>query len=645
MKKANYLLLSILLLGTMETGQAQSRARIDGYLDLVHEQHVIPGFSVVVVKGKQIVYAKGFGKERLGSSKNFTANTVSAIGSLTKSITALAVMQLVDQGLLRLDTPVVHYLPWFRTANKDMSDKVTVRMLLNNTAGLRAEPDLSYDLSDRALEHLAKSVQSFFITREPGTSYEYSNVGFGIAGLLVHKVSGLSYLDYIETHIFGPLQMRSTTSDPSRFSEIGAIEGHYPGKEKAIPALREPQTESGEFVPAGSFARSTANDLGKYLIALLNRGTYNSREILSAESVERMWQPNVVFPGLSEEEGGDAREFQYGLGWMISDIDGRRIVHHGGSTGKMSSFTMIDAENDVAVSMLANVDLTFIDQYQYPTIFNLVNNVLHLASGTPTTTYGIPNVPDPSKNDFQLPDGASEKYIGEYGQDGGGDNWVNFGLHLSLRRNEKGILEASVARGEQEVNRFTVDFVNEAQAMSRNMAAPQRMVFKLAPNGHVTGLYMSGIAYNRESGQLRETHRETAGSNGARFLLPKDWDIHWTREGFSANKRGVPKICLTGSFKEGKIKTIDSYIQAHFPDSPLVHRGALTNHHEGGLVWRKQSFALKEHARELGALTVFYGRKGPNQLFLAFRGPAAGHTLGLQEVVAPILKSFRFRGD
>ena len=152
--------------------------RIDDYLTTLYKTHVIPGFSVVVVKNDQISFVKGYGVEYAGGNKAMTSQTSTAIGSLTKSITALAIMQLVEKGKIELDAQVIKYLPWFHTANKEMSDKITVRMLLNNTSGLVAPTIRNKDISEKASEYLVRSMESVYLTLEPGSRYEYSNDGF-----------------------------------------------------------------------------------------------------------------------------------------------------------------------------------------------------------------------------------------------------------------------------------------------------------------------------------------------------------------------------------------------------------------------------------------------------------------------------------
>src|SRR4030095_13300531 len=155
--------------------------------------------------------------------------TAIAVGSITKSFTALAVMHLVEKGKLNLDDHVVKYLPWFHTVNREQSDKITIRMLLNNTSGLYSPNTTpTYDLSDSVIENFVKNLSSIYLYKEPGNSYEYSNTAFVVAGLVISKVSGISYASFLEKEIFLPLGLKHTTAKPEAFARMDISYGHYP---------------------------------------------------------------------------------------------------------------------------------------------------------------------------------------------------------------------------------------------------------------------------------------------------------------------------------------------------------------------------------------------------------------------------------
>lgn len=637
MNLINKTMLLLILIGVVSTNKAQT-SKIDDYLNSVFKEHVVPGFSVVVVDNNKIIYSKGFGKEKIANQKPFTPNTVSSIGSLTKSITALAIMQLAEEGKMELDKPIYHNLPWFRTVNKQRSDKITTRMLLNHTSGLRAKFSPEYDLSDQSIEEMTKKLKGSFISLEPGSKYEYSNLGYSIAGLIINKVSGLSYSDYIEKNIFRPLNMNSSSCKPEEFELLKAINGHHFGVDKGIQALREPETESGEFIPAGSMTFTSSRDLGNYLICLLNDGKFNNKQIISKQSIDQMWTSEVSFPGLSKDEGGDGKDYYYGLGWMISDIDGRKIIHHGGSTGKSSSFTMIDKKNNLAVSIVANLDLTLINHYKYATLANITNNILHLTNNKPKTNFASVKVEDPTINSFVLQEKRKNNYAGEYDYKKGGDYWVFFGLDLSIFKRKDGKLQAVLTRDNQIINSFVLDFVNQSYAVSRNIALPFDVRFKISTNGKVNVLYYMGAEFTRKDENLSLKYKSNSFKN-AIFLLPNNWQINKQSEEFSAFNKTDTTLKLSANFRNGG--EIDTFIATKLSNE-ILFKGLIHTHTYGKYAWHQQSFISKKNKQHTQQYTVFWAKVGEQYVFLEFSTPQNLHSFKLQKVMVPLLQNFEY---
>jgi CubicO group peptidase (beta-lactamase class C family) len=564
---------------------------IDSYLQSILKSHVIPGFSVVVVKDNKVIYSKGYGVETMGLNKAFTPNTFIAVGSLTKSFTALAMMKLVEQGKVGLDVPVVKYLPWFHTANKEESDKITIRMLLNNTSGLyplSAMP--SYDISENSIETFVRNLSSVFLYREPGSSYEYSNAGFIVAGLIISKVSGMKYSLFLEQNIFLPLSMKQTTTNPNKLGALTISQGHYSSIKTVIPAKREPEFELTEFAPAGSLLHSSASDLGKYLVALLNIS-----KTVSSQTKKELWSSYSNFPGLSKEDGGDNKPFGYGLGWMVSNIEGRNIIHHGGSTGKTSSFTMIDTTNKIAASILMNIDMTFIDKYAYPTEFTILNNVMRLATNLPKTEFGKPTIKDPTLSNFKLNELSLRKYIGEYKFKKGGDAFVYFGVDMKIQRNEVGKLEAIVFRGNQTVNRFLIDFVNESSGVSRNIFSPSNLRFKLAPNGEVLEAFFSNIEFTKVSKeQSRYFTDYTDEKKQVSFQLPRQLKINNKKSNLTATDQ-ANEVWLSGDLVSSEKFSFEKLFETQCGLSATFKmESKMLTENIGSYIWQEKLIRIKK---------------------------------------------------
>jgi CubicO group peptidase (beta-lactamase class C family) len=629
----------LVLLFLESDARAQSLEGLNKYLSDLFKHDIIPGFSVVVVQKGKIIYSKGYGVEIAGSKKPFTPKTVCAIGSLTKSMTAMAMMQLVDQGKVDLDRPVIHYLPWFQTANKERSDKITVRMLLDNSSGLySASASQGNDSAEYGLENMVRSLASTFLTREPGLAYQYSNVGFSVAGLIISKVSGMPYRQFMHEKIFLPLKMIHTSTDPEDFIKLNAINGHYFGIKAAIPAEQELNKDLNGYTPAGSLMCSSAEDLGKYLLTLMNAG---SSSVLSLRSRNEMWKQLISFPGLIREDGGDGKPFSYGLGWMISAIEGRTLIHHGGSTGKMSSFTVIDPENEIAASIVMNVDLTFINKYAFPTAFNIINNIIRIASGLSVSNYGIPTIKDPTLNDYTLNDKLSGRYIGDFELKSENVVFLFAGSEMQIRKSKNNLLECIIHRGDQIIDQFTLDFVNEVQAESRNIAMSTEVRFKINPGGKTTGLYFGDMEFIRKD-EMKALPYSTIISpdKNMSFSLPKAWKIDWQKKHFTAQSPdGLLKLkgFVTNIEKGITPKSIlDELLDPYsVKESGLQHYESFAK-----LRWMEKSFLCTINNRKK-QIIVLQAIIGKNNFCMVLINEDGDLTTSIQSIVNPLLNSIK----
>ena len=240
------------------------------------------------------MHLRGFGRARPGGGRlpfcrrqngNLppTPQTPFFIGSLTKSITALAVMQLVEAGKVELDAPVQRYLPWFRVADPQASAQMTVRHLLNQTSGLpmlRGMAALAdFDSRPDATERQVRALSTLKLTRPVGSKWEYSNLNYNILGLIVEAASGELYADYVQNHIFNPLEMSHSYTSKAVAKQNGLAVGHRYWFGLPFPAPNLPIPPGS--LPSGQLI-SSAEDMAHYLIAHLNGGRYGDVQILSA---------------------------------------------------------------------------------------------------------------------------------------------------------------------------------------------------------------------------------------------------------------------------------------------------------------------------------------------------------------------------
>ena len=349
---------------------------VDSYIESQMKDLHIPGIALAIVQGDQIAYLHGYGEAGPGKGL-VTPQTPFMIGSVTKSFTALAVMQLVDAGQVELDAPVQTYLPWFRVADPQASAQITVRHLLNQNSGFsRAsglEEEMASDLSDEAIESGVRRLGDDVLSSAPGTMYAYSNVNFNILGLIVQTLSGQSYESYIQEHIFDPLEMRHSFTSQAQALQAGMAKGHLMWF--GIPFAKDVPFNRGG-LPNG-FLISSAEDMAHFLIAQLNQGHYGNRSVLSPEGIQAMHQPAVPT--------GTSGEY-YGMAWDIGENDGKPVVYHSGDNANFSSYVIMQPEEELGVVLLENANGLFVNNSHS----QLAKGVLAVMAGKQPQPYAAP---------------------------------------------------------------------------------------------------------------------------------------------------------------------------------------------------------------------------------------------------------------
>jgi CubicO group peptidase (beta-lactamase class C family) len=207
---------------------------------LVHEQQV-PGFAISVVEDNRVVYAAAFGVKNITRSDDpVTTRSLFHMASITKTFVATSIMQLVENGKIDLDAPVVKYLPYFRMADERYKI-ITVRQMVTHTSGIPDVDDYEWNkpqYDDGALERYVRSLGNLKLDFAPGQRFQYSNMAFEVLGDVIANVSGESFEDYVQHHILAPLGMKDSTllvkqADPKLLAwghELGETGDPFPSK-------------------------------------------------------------------------------------------------------------------------------------------------------------------------------------------------------------------------------------------------------------------------------------------------------------------------------------------------------------------------------------------------------------------------------
>jgi CubicO group peptidase (beta-lactamase class C family) len=327
-----------------------SYEKVEAYVRQQVDRLNIPGASLAIVDGDEIVHVRGLGRARPGGEAP-DPQTPFAIGSLTKSFTALAAMQLVEAGAIDLDAPVQRYLPWFRVADPQASAQITVRHLLNQTSGLSTTsgwiPLADFDDRPEALERRVRALSTVELSHPVGTAFEYSDSNYNVLGLIIEAVSGETYADYVRSHIFAPLDMHHSTTSRIAAKQEGLAVGHrlwfwFPS---AVPDLPAPEGS----LPSGQLIAS-AEDMAHYLIAMVNGGRYGDAQILSEAGVAEMHRGVVEHVAMGMSMG------KYGMGWYASDVGETKVLWHTGLVPDFCAYMAILPEQQRGVILLFNAD-------------------------------------------------------------------------------------------------------------------------------------------------------------------------------------------------------------------------------------------------------------------------------------------------
>lgn len=296
------------------------------------ERH-IPGAAVAVIKNGKVIKMKGYGLASVEFNVPATPETVFEIGSVSKQITAAAVMLLVEDGKINLDEKISTYLPNTPEAWKD----VTVRHLLTHTSGVKSYTSLGgFELSKRyKVGDFIKELSPQPLEFEPGSTYKYSNSGYSLLGYIIESASGKSYWEFLRERIFGPLKMTNTADRDPQF----IIKNRATGYEWENGKLVGRDYNLTDLFSAGAIV-STVADLAKWDVAL------RDETLLKTSSKNESWKPFILTNG---------KENSYGFGWNVGEFRGQRLVSHGGQTAGFAANLSRYRDADLDVIVLTNL--------------------------------------------------------------------------------------------------------------------------------------------------------------------------------------------------------------------------------------------------------------------------------------------------
>lgn len=334
------------------TPDAIDAGTIDAYVAAQMRSMRLPGLALGIVRNNRIVYLRGYGISD-PEGKPVTAQTPFIVGSITKSFTALALMQLVEQGKVELDASVQHYISWFRLSDSDTSAQITVRHLLNHTSGIPRSigREMLTGKGSGTIEQRVRELRMIASTKPAGMAFQYSNVNYVVLGLVIQMVSGQSYEEYIQQHILGPLEMHHSFLSESDAVQNGMAKGYRWWFGVPLPVDLPYLPDA---LPAG-FLLSSAEDMAHYLIAHLNDGQYGETSVLSPTGVAELHRHGTAI---------GSTDAYYGMGWVSESIGGITMLTHPGDTANFHADMIILPESQWGIIVLTNANNALVEQVE-----------------------------------------------------------------------------------------------------------------------------------------------------------------------------------------------------------------------------------------------------------------------------------------
>lgn len=339
---------SLTAVSSPASGTAQTdNAVVDNFVQGMMKEGEIPGLSLAVVENGKLIYSKAYGYANLARATPVTTEHTFQIGSISKSVVAVAVMLLVEEGKIKLDEPISSYLGPVPAA----WEAITVRHFLNHTSGMPedfAETDLKAYWARPGDAEFLELAKKYSLLSTPGAAFSYSNTGFNLLGIIVAKASGKSYGEILQERIFGPLAMNATRVMRPHDSLAGMATGYVKNNGR-IEEDDNPAASRSYLGGAASGIESTAQDMAKFDAAL------HAGVLPSLASQAEMWRDSVLMQApVSPADTG----IYYGLGWFLSTVDGYRKVYHSGGMPSYSSDFIRYPREGISVIVLTNQGYT-----------------------------------------------------------------------------------------------------------------------------------------------------------------------------------------------------------------------------------------------------------------------------------------------
>jgi len=308
----------------------------------------IPGVSLAIVSGSEVIYAKGFGYADVRNRIKVTMDTIFELGSNSKAFTGLAMLKLESEGLIDFSAPVEDYIPWLEMRYNGEKAVVTVEQVMNHTSGIpfRSIDKIPESIADDALEETVRTLIGIELQTRPGASYSYATINYNILGLIIELQTGQSYEAYMTENILNPIGLTNTymfREDTGTEMATGYKINFLRAREFDAPIYR------GN-IPAG-YILSSGNDMALWMMKQLG---FHDDNTFDQSLIDR--SHDVEFGAPLQQES----DVSYTMGWFVNRLT--KETFHSGSNPNFSSNIRLDPENGMGIAVLANLNTPFTEE-------------------------------------------------------------------------------------------------------------------------------------------------------------------------------------------------------------------------------------------------------------------------------------------
>ncbi len=358
MRLVAVLVVALLSRSVPAVAQAKPLQGLDAYITRSMAAWKMPGLAIAVVRNDSVVLLKGYGVKRLGSAERVDPRTIFAIGSSSKAFTSLGVAMLVDEGKVRWDDPATKYLPGFQLFDPYVTREITVRDLLTHRSGL-SRGDFVWYAQDIPRDSILHHVRYLKPTWSLRAHFGYQNIMYLAAGQLTARLTGKLWDEVMRDRILTPLGMSSSNTSVAGLDRLPNVA--VPHEEVDDTVRIVPWHNIDNVAPAGSI-NSNVVDMAQWIRFQLARGKARGKQLLSAGAFDETHTPQTIVPleGPWKLTMPEAHFSSYGLGWLLHDYRGRKIVQHGGNIDGMSALVGLLPEEKTGLVILTNLGGNFL---------------------------------------------------------------------------------------------------------------------------------------------------------------------------------------------------------------------------------------------------------------------------------------------